>query len=393
MRSDGEVDWSSLPAPRPGLRCVIVVPARNESALLPRALHALVHQQAVGFAYEVIVLANNCTDDTAARARQLSQGCPAGTVHVVEVAWPVELAHVGRARRALMEVASVRLKHSGPPLGVIISTDADTRVADNWLAATVAAIDAGVDAVGGRIVTEADKALPAAARRLMRLDDTYRSWRERLQSLVDPDPADPWPRHHQHFGASLAVTAEAYRAVGGQPLVPFLEDEALVQALRLQDRTVRHCPQVRVHTSARLDGRAEVGLSWQLREWSGPVSAAGSPHVAHPLAEAHRWALRRRTRSLWHDAMTASDQADGGRSARFAALAGDLRLDPQWLQAHLASGLPFGRVWHDIDHRHAEPAASASRLDLPSLPMDAALRELRRLVRSQRADGLGQWAG
>jgi len=129
---------------------------------------------------------------------------------VVEVKWPAAIANVGRARRALMDVASQRLLDAGTAHGIIISTDADTRVATDWLAATVPAIDAGADAVGGRIVTEVDDALPATAQRLMRLDDRYRLWRERLACLIDPDPGDPWPRHHQHFGASLAVTETAY---------------------------------------------------------------------------------------------------------------------------------------------------------------------------------------
>jgi len=41
MNVDGEVDSSTLSAPKHGARRVIVLPARNESALLPSALQAL----------------------------------------------------------------------------------------------------------------------------------------------------------------------------------------------------------------------------------------------------------------------------------------------------------------------------------------------------------------
>jgi len=43
-----------------------------------------------------------------------------------------------------------------------------------------------------------------------------------LEGWLDPDPADPLPRHHQHFGASLAVTVDAYRRAGGLPSMPGL---------------------------------------------------------------------------------------------------------------------------------------------------------------------------
>lgn len=39
--------------------------------------------------------------------------------------------------------------------------------------------------------------------------------------------ADPWPRHHWHFGASLALTARAYRCVGGLPMVRYPGNKAL----------------------------------------------------------------------------------------------------------------------------------------------------------------------
>ena len=385
MRPEGDVDWSGLLLPRAGLRCVIVIPARNESLLLPRALAAIAAQRGVSFGHEVIVLANNCNDDTAAVARQVARTCRSCPIHVVEAQWPTAIANVGRARQALMEVASARVTDSHASRGMIVSTDADTCVADDWLARTACAIDAGVDAVGGRIVPTVDAALPAAAWHLMRLDDLYRSWRERLQCLIDPDPADPWPRHHQHFGASLAVTARAYRAVGGLPLVPFLEDEALVRELRLDDRSIRHAPDVRVRTSARLDGRAEVGLSWQLREWSRQLPDGLGPRVIDPVIEADRWALRRGLRTLWRDARRQSPAATAtAESVEQAADA--LQIDPEWLTARLGSTRTFGRLWEDIELvRKTAPSFGQDRL----VPMEDALHALRQLVRAQRFRSVG----
>ena len=366
----GGVDWSALPDPASNLSCVIVLPARNESLLINRALQALARQQDPPGVYEVIVLANNCSDDTADRARAFATGCDTCSIHVIEVSWPAELANVGRARRALMDQAAFRLGIVDADDGLIVSTDADTRVTSDWLAAIHSAIDAGADAVGGRIVTEDDEILPPATARIMRLDDSYQRWRTHLESIVDPDPADPWPRHHQHFGASLAVTAAAYRAVNDHPLVPFLEDVALVNALRKADLSLRHSPDVRVHTSARLDGRAKIGLSWQLREWSERQGSC--PEVPDPAAEMATWAQRAMARAIWQQ-YRSRDVAMLAQS-----LAELLAFDEQWLLIRLETLSTFGSFWNEVQ-------AQQPQRPVGTVPMDEALRELRRLVRSRRA--------
>lgn len=257
-----------LPPPRAGLVVSVIVPAKDEAANLPAILAALaaqtnLHGQALPpDSFEVIVLANNCTDATAAVVRRQARHLPLLALHVAELWLPTAQAHVGRARGLLMDAACARLKAVDQPAGIIASTDADTRVAPTWLACIQAEIALGADAVGGRILTEATRPELLPLRRTQARDAAYRQLCARLEDLLDPTPADPWPRHHQHFGASLALTARAYRQVGGLPEVRFLEDEALCQALRRHDLTVRHSPRVQVLTSARQQGRVEVGLSW-----------------------------------------------------------------------------------------------------------------------------------
>ena len=370
------VDWSRLPAPLPGLRCVVVMPARDERLLLPGALRALAGQCLPGGAaprtvFEVIVLANNCSDDTAASARRVAATQPQATVHVVEASFPAAQANVGHARRLLLDEAARRLARADARDGVIASTDADTRVAPDWLAATLAAVDAGADAVGGRIGLLAGTAPPAATLRVQRLDDCYRLLRATAESAVDPDPGDPWPRHHQHFGASLAVRVDAYRAVGGQPCVPYLEDEALVRALRRADRTVRHCPAVRVRTSGRFDGRAPVGLAWQLRDWDDRVREARQPEVADPVRELRAWGLRRALRELWrsHASLDRAVLAD-----RLCAL--DLVAERE-IPALVAAKF-FGSFWETFEQRQGFAGAGHA------VPLDAALHTLRRFVAAQR---------
>ena len=278
------------PSPSPGLRTCAVVPVRNEAERLPGLLHALAAQRdAAGRSWargtvEVLVLVNNSTDGSAAVARALAPGW----VHVAETVLGPDEAHVGRARQLLMDAACARLLAAGRPDGLICSTDADTRPAPDWLAASLAEAE-GVDAVGGRALLLPDerRALAPAVRRLYLLELAYRRAVEDLRGLYAPDAWDPTPRHHHHFGASLAVRAGAYAAVGGMPARPMHEDIALVHALWAGGRRVRHSAQVRVYTSARARGRASGGLADDVARWTAHAAAGTEPAV-EPAAAAER---------------------------------------------------------------------------------------------------------
>jgi hypothetical protein len=264
-----------LAAPCLECRAVVVVPARNEEAGLAATLDALRMQ--VGLdgrslrweSYEVLLLLNNCTDRSAAVAEKYTVDHEGFQLHVLECELAAEVAHVGTARRRLMDLACERLDSLGAEGSAILSTDADTLVAEDWIAANLAAIGAGAEVVGGAIelLTEDFQGLGPGLRLAYERDGAYQGLVARLEAMLDPDPADPWPRHLQHFGASLACTPAIYRRCGGLPAVKPLEDVAFVDALRKVGARIRHAPEVRIFTSARLDGRAEVGLSGQLRHW------------------------------------------------------------------------------------------------------------------------------
>ncbi|WP_201986128.1 glycosyltransferase [Hymenobacter rubidus] len=330
-----------LPPPRAELRISVIIPAKDEVDNLPATLAALANQTdlrglpLLAGSYEVIVLANNCTDHTAAVVRQQARQFPNLVLHAAELCLPAAKAHVGRARRLLMDEACARLEQVGRPAGIIASTDADTRVAPTWLAAIQAEVLAGADAVGGRILTAMNGPALLPLRRIQVRDAAYRQLCARLEDLLDPAPVDPWPRHHQHFGASLALTARAYRQVGGLPEVRFLEDEALCQALRRHDLGLRHSPQVQVLTSARRQGRVEVGLSWQLREWLHMSHQRREPQVANPAHLAALWQLRRQVRTYWAS----------GPTQESPALATLLGLPAAVLLARVRRASAFGKLW------------------------------------------------
>jgi len=245
--------------PHPSVEAIIVIPVRDEAARLNFTLDALAAQvDLAGWPvnqsrWETILLANNCTDESAAMARAWAAQHPAVTLHVVERVLPPELAHVGWARRLLMDEAEHRLTGLGRERGVIASTDGDTRAAPTWFATTLAEVQRGADAVGGRILADRgidDDPSPAPGRRYHLHDTAYQLLAAAWEDAIDPDPADPWPRHHQLFGASLAVTAAAYLRAGRLPPEPALEDMAFGRALRRVDARVRHSPLVQVPNSA-----------------------------------------------------------------------------------------------------------------------------------------------
>ncbi|QKG53562.1 glycosyltransferase [Hymenobacter sp. BRD67] len=361
-----------LPPPAAALQACVIIPAKDEATTLPATLAALAAQTTLAGQtlpagmLEVIVLANNCIDRTAAAVRQAARRHPSLVVHVAEVQLPRSHAHVGRARRLLLDEAAQRLEDTIGPTGVLLSTDADTLVASTWLAATLREIEEGAEAVGGRILTQTPAAVaPCPVRRIQLRDAAYRVLLRQLEDLVDPCAVDPWPSHHQHFGASLALTVRAYRQVGGLPAVPFLEDESLWQLLLQHDLPVRHSPRVQVYTSARRCGRVEVGLSWQLREWETLTEQQREPLVPCPHELVRVWRTRRSLRAWWQQGAVAV-------GPELARLARALEIPVPDLLKQARGTAAFGQLWQWVE---------ATRGAILPVPLNGALRDLRTYLR------------
>ncbi len=205
---------------------------------------------------------NNCTDGTAEIARALRPTLPC-KLHVLEHDFPPAQANAGFARRLAMSKAAML----ADPGGVVMTTDADGCVAPDWLEMNLAALAAGADVVCGRAIIDPVDAL--AIPQHLHDDDSrevhYAQLLDRIADLLDPDPADPWPRHAEESGASIAVRRETFLAAGGVPPVRSGEDRALVDALRKIDAKVRHDATVTVTVSGRIMGRAAGGMADTIR--------------------------------------------------------------------------------------------------------------------------------
>jgi glycosyltransferase involved in cell wall biosynthesis len=245
----------------PSRPVVVAVPARNEEDRIAACIEALDNQVGAR-ADHVVLLLNNCTDRTAAIARAHSETIST-KLHVLELELPVEKANAGHARLLALDAA---YKIAGDT-GILLTTDADGRVDEDWIEANVAAIAAGAEAVAGW--AELDPVDWGSIPLRLHEDDArecvYDALCDELHSRIDPDMIDPWPRHTQASGASIAVTARAYRAAGGIPNIPCGEDRAFLTALRLLDVRIRHAPECRVVVSGRSEGRAVGGMADTIR--------------------------------------------------------------------------------------------------------------------------------
>ena len=318
--------------------------------------------------YEIIVFANNCTDATATIARHFAAEHPACVLHVIERQLPRHQAHIGYVRRVLMDEAHRRLSALNHLQGVIASTDGDTTVGPTWIYHTLKAIAQGANVVGGRIIAQPQP----IGRRYYLQDVMYRYLQAQVESIIDPTLSDPWPRHFQNFGPSLAVTAELYERAGRLPVLPALEDVRFYEALQRCDARIRHCPRVRVLTSARTQGRVDFGFSVQLQQWE-QMWQEGTPLLV-PGADywIFRFTLQRRVRCAWQH------QSFG----LWQFVARSLLLSPYELYDRMRRTSYFGDFWQGLMALPEVEALVAQRF----VPVDiaVAIDDLRHYVRQTK---------
>ncbi|WBH15838.1 glycosyltransferase [Sphingomonas radiodurans] len=270
----------------------ICVPARNEAARLPILLGALAAQTYTGTIHVALCI-NNSDDESASIAADLATHRGSRlNVRIDGCVLAPDEAHVGTARRRAMHVGSDIVGDRG----VLISTDADCRPPDGWIAANLAAMDAGADVVGGRIVLDNLEPVSMAVMSVVTQFDRYWAMVREIEDAIDPVPHDPSPRHGDHTGASLAIGADMYHAIGGVPAIPCGEDRALVTAAVAAGARLVHPLPVWTRVSARTEGRAAGGMATSMAELADTINDGGAPRVAALEHWARRAAWRREER-------------------------------------------------------------------------------------------------
>jgi glucosyl-3-phosphoglycerate synthase len=235
------------------LSAIVVVPARDEEEQIAGCLQALGEQTIASQSFATIVVLDACTDATEAVARATADR------HGLTVSFVLGPGQgAGAARRAGLDAAAAQLLGQGLRDGLIACTDADSRPAPDWLSAQLAHVRAGAQAVAGLVDLDPEESLTLPATVLLR---RQRDAAARLRRVRSVDPA---AAHHHFAGASIGVTAEVYRRVGGMAPLAALEDAAFAQRLAARGIPIVRAADVRVRTSARSTGRAVRGLAVDL---------------------------------------------------------------------------------------------------------------------------------
>jgi len=334
-------------------RLVVALPVKDEAERLLACLQALTTQDAADHP-TVLVLVNNSSDESAAIARAF-----ASTSHyrllVEDVVLECADANAGGARRIAMQKAA----ELAGAAGIVFTTDADGRVAPDWLRSNLAAIEAGADAVAGRAVIDPieEALIPAPLLEADARECRYAILLDEIAAGIDPDPADPWPRHDEHSGASIAVTVDAFHRGGGIPELPLGEDRAFFRNLRRIDARIRHALDVRVIVSGRTEGRAKGGMADTIRRRLVCPDMFLDDRLESIQDAVLRCRLRRQARLLWAEPMP--------DFWGIFALARDLVLPSGFVRETLT--IPFfGAAWDAIEtaspalRRRPVPAASVA---------------------------------
>jgi cellulose synthase/poly-beta-1,6-N-acetylglucosamine synthase-like glycosyltransferase len=219
----------------------VIVPAQNEESTIERCIRTILSSLAQARVRNkwLAVVADACTDTTAARARR------ALGIHgeVVEI----HARSAGAARR--IGAASVLRHFKGvePSRIWMANTDADTHVPDNWITVQLSLAEAGVTGVAG--IVRLDSGGAAAAHEIHHA--TYE--------------ISPTGTHSHVHGANLSMRADAYLDVGGWSTLPLAEDHCIWRRLRHRGWRVSSPVESVVITSPRLEGRAPGGFADTLK--------------------------------------------------------------------------------------------------------------------------------
>jgi GT2 family glycosyltransferase len=343
--------------------CAIIVgiPVQNEARYISNCLAALARQPAA-CRHGVVLLLNNCSDDTSMVVRDLVPRLPM-PVLAINTTLPPGMANAGCARRLTMQYAA----SVASPGSILMTTDADGQVSPDWLATNLAAFQSGADAVAGRAELDSADAQQLPTR--LQEDDArecrYDQLLDEIHAKLDPDPADPWPRHTEHSGASIAVTLEAYRKVGGFPAVPVGEDRAFIEALRRVDARIRHSPDVRVVVSGRIIGRAVGGMADTIRRRLTKSDEMLDERLEPARSAAQRAWMRGLLREIW----------TAGRSMPTAvSLLSGLSKVPEVEIKMLLLSRHFGEAWAELEKR--SPALYKSRVRTRDLSREVRVAQI-----------------
>jgi len=253
------------PAPAPGpagarRRFALVVPAHDEEAGIASTVQNLLSLRYPRELFRVLVVADNCTDRTADRAREAG----------AEVLVRTEAARRGKGYA--LELAFDRVEREDLADAVVV-VDADTLASENLLEAFSARLEVGADAVQAHYgVRNADA-----------------GWRTRLMALAFAifHGVRSLARERLRLSCGLKGNGMCFtrRALRDVPPRAYSVVEDLEYGIRLGEAGIRvhYAPEARVLGEMPSTG---AGSAVQRRRWEGGRSAIFRAHARRLLARA-----------------------------------------------------------------------------------------------------------
>lgn len=248
------------------IEVAICVPARNEADTLPQLFAATERLDRRGTATTLCLVLDSCDDRSTAVVRD----------YAARASLPVWVEHAtnpepnaGLARHRAMLLGERALKGAG----LLLTTDADSVPATDWLQAMVSALG-HADVVAGKVVRTVTQPNPMQDRLERYYEALYAARRS-----IDPVAWEALAPHHQTSGANLGIAVRHYRMLGGFQPIPAGEDAQLVDDAARAGLRVRRDGASMVYTSDRRTGRVIHGFAGGLRALDGDEDAI---EVAHP---------------------------------------------------------------------------------------------------------------
>jgi GT2 family glycosyltransferase len=218
VRAQVEEPWPEQPM-HPAVQASVVVPVYNEADSLSSVLNSLYDQWNDGRpldrqTYELVLVDNNCTDQSLAIARSFAADHPDLALVIISEAEQ----GVACARKTGMDLAVRRsherdLEHSIARPFYLASADADCRVDKHWLAALLRRMKSGCAAIGVCDYYYPSEAFASRPRLWNVIQRTLRC-RQAAWHVFGGFPD----------GKGFAVSREAYERVGGIEIAYQLQD-------------------------------------------------------------------------------------------------------------------------------------------------------------------------
>ncbi len=230
-----------------------------------------------GATVSVCLLLDGCTDSSVALVAAYRER----SRHRIKFAQSAPAQpNAGRARHRAMLLGRHALAEAG---GLLLTTDADSAPAVDWLTTMVAALDRA-DVVTGRIIRQGHSPCPLQERIEVYYDRLFA-----LRRRLDLVPWEADATHHHTGGANLGMRAAAYEIAGG--FLPLLtgEDARFVDEAARAGLRVRRDAACVVRTSDRRQGRVAGGLAATLQRLDHTATSAVS--VSHPEDAAWQYAM------------------------------------------------------------------------------------------------------